>query len=182
MKKIIASTFLFIVFLFTADAQNHTWTKIYEQVYGSEKEYAEQTALRKLMGYDFYRLIGYKSYYTNGPSGFLQQARSFSMDASETGNRLIYKLSRKEKKGNTGSFYFTYWLDKHDRVTKARFTGDKEDLAYLFLNYWPSNTDWTEPEQLQRGIIAEKDVLGEKVVFDYTSGKPFIEIYAADAM
>jgi len=175
MKKVFISTILFLVFS-AAVAQEQAWPKAYEQVYGTQQEYNGQTALRKMMGYDFYRLIGFKSFYTNGPSGFLQQARNFSMDASESKNRLVYKLTKKDRSGKSGRFYLTYWLDNDDRVTKARFSGDLQELAYLFLNYWPSNTDWTDAAQLKKGVLAEKEILGEKVIFNYKSSKPFIEI------
>ena len=175
MKKVFLSLLISLLF-FSVNAQNTRWTKIYEQVYGTEKEYRDQVTLRENIGYELYRIIGYKSFYTNGPSSFLQQTQKFSMDASESKGKMVYTLTRKGENAKTDKFFLTYWLDENDRVVKARFTGSYPALAHLFLNYWPGNTDWTEPAQLKKGVIAEKNLFDEKIVFNYKASNPFIEI------
>ena len=175
MKKLLLSL-LIIFFFFTTNAQKPAWSKVYEQVYGSEKEYQDQRALRDNIGYELYRLIGFKSFYTNGPSSFLQQKQLFAMDAAESKGKMVYTLSKKSNNFRSEKLYLTYWLDENDRVTKARFKGEPAMLAYLFLNYWPGNTDWTEISQFKKGTVAEKRLLDEKIVFNYKGGSPFIEI------
>src|SRR5690606_27941688 len=180
MKKTTVFFFLFLIITLPLSAQQKTWSKAHSQIYGTEQEYLEQVKLRTLMGYDFYRLIGYKSFYTNGPSSFLQQAKAFSMNAFEDKSRLVYILSAGSGQRNDTGVRLMYWLDEQDRVVKARFKGNKSDLAFLFLNYWPSSTDWTDESQLTKGVLAQKEVLGEQIEFNFQRGKPFIEVRKID--
>jgi hypothetical protein len=79
-------------------------------LYGSQQEYKDQVALREKSGYDLYRILGYKSYYTNGPSSFLQQSQNYSMDATQKRGKMVYTLSRKNAEGKTGKMYFNFWV------------------------------------------------------------------------
>ncbi len=116
-----------------------------------------------------YQLLGYKSYFTNGPASYLQQTKGYALKESDSENCMTYTLTNKADK-STG-FILKFWTDGEDRITKAKFYGNKQQLAELFANYWPS-----EEKETVAGSIAEKKFLNEKIVFNYSSNKPFIEV------
>ncbi len=175
MKNSLFTSFI-ALFFFNVNAQDLQWTKAYEQLYGTQQEYKQQVELRKTMGYDLYKVIGYKSYYTSGPSSFLQQTQQYSMDAKELKGRMIYTLTKKDDAGIVNKLRLIFWLDQDDRVTKARISGSVPTLIFLFNRYWPANNNRTTAEQLTKGVVAEKQLENEKIIFNYTNQKPFIEI------
>lgn len=171
MKKAILFLLLSSV-AFIVKGQDQKWNKFYEQIYGSQSEYQDQVALRNSRTYDFYRLIGFKSYYTNGPSGFLQQEKNLTMDARESHNKMIYTLTGKNVNGKKQKCHLIFRLNKDDRIQKAKITGSPDIIKFLFMSYWPAESSIV----LKEGEIKEKRMPGEKVVFNYTGKKPFIEI------
>ena len=168
MKKL--GLFLSLTFcaLLVKAQDNNAWNSFNGKIYGTELEYKKQINLREKAGYELYQLLGYKSYFTNGPASYLQQTKGFTLKESETENCIIYTLTNKADK--SAKFVLKFWTDDEDRITKAKFYGNKQQLAELFANYWPSE------KETVAGSITEKQFLTEKIVFNYSSDKPFIEV------
>ena len=166
--------------LFTAlatFAQDTAWTKGKAAVFGTQKEKHDQDALFQRDGYEIYRLIGYKEYYANGISSYLQ-THGYSLHDTRkvAGVGTEFVFDQQISMGHDPQIYFKYWVNADKRITKVRITGYPYGLASLFVNYWPTDIQWTSTAQLRHGVIAKKMLIDERITFNYGGVEPFIEV------
>ncbi len=169
MKKaalILSLTFSFL--LLKAQTIN-SWNNFNGKLYGTEQEYQKQIGIRDKAGYELYQLLGYKSYFTNGLTAYLQQTKGYTLKSSESKSCITYTLTGKEDKSD--KVILKFWINEEDRITKAKFYGNKDRLSNLFLSYWP-----TAEKETSEGAVAEKKFLNERIVFNYSGNKPYIEV------
>ncbi|UOE47997.1 hypothetical protein MTO98_26660 [Mucilaginibacter sp. SMC90] len=177
MKKPILVT-LFILAGAYCYAQTDTakWTKTDAKWYGTPKEKREQQALWDKAGYELYRLIGYKEYYANGIATYLQ-ANGYNMDETryiKGGSEFIF--APRISTGGEPKLYLKYWVNADKRITKVKITGHPVGLARLFIQYWPTDIQWTSTAQLHNGVVAKKMLIDETITYNNKTGVPFIEI------
>lgn len=174
MKRILLPILLFIASATYAQKQ---WTATDEKVYGTQQEYNDQEAISKKVSHgNLYRLIGFKQYYANGLSLWLQERGYTSSEAPERPGHEVYIF----KKNYVGSvkpenIVMTLGLN-NDRISSAKIDGSFADLAQLFLYYWPTSPDFADAAKLKPGVLAQKQLVNETITFNYKGKKPVIEI------
>lgn len=153
------------------------WTKADEELYGSQAEKVHQDMIERQSGHFLVRIIGFKEYYTNEISSYVQMKGFKSEDTPEKKGSFNYIFS----KGYIGSqkapkLRMTFAVNQNHRVTSGTITGSFFDLANLFLYYWPQSAEWWSQVQLKRGVVAQKHNFGELVTFNWNGATPFIKI------
>ncbi|WP_423148198.1 hypothetical protein [Rubrolithibacter danxiaensis] len=176
MKKLLLSLTLSFTYFVVSAQIKAPWTTFYQQIYGTEKEYISQVAIRDNKGYELYHLIGYKSYYTNGPLSFLQENNMTLKSVREAKGKMTYALICTDKNNKYGKVNMTCWLDKDDRIIKAQFSGNSKIMKQFFSKYWPSAPEQDYSQKPGNSTIEEKIFEKEKITFTDRGKKSLVEI------
>jgi hypothetical protein len=162
-----------------AFAQDTSWTKSMSKIYGSkvekhqQDEIAAQSESRMLC-----RFIGFKSFYEQGISDYLQ-SHEYTMDnAFQHGATVTYKLTKNGVYIGTKApkVYITFTHSSADRILSGRLTGPFNTLAFLFLSYWPQDALFATEDQLKPGTTAVKHCYGDLISFKWNGATPYITI------
>jgi len=141
MKKLLFALIMFAGL--KANAQDTTWTKSKNEIYGSKSEKVYQDEMSKSSDNRFLcRFIGFKSFYDQGISDYLQ-SYEFSVDNAVNSNGLnTYILKKNGVYLGTKpvQVIISFKHDKHDRIISGSVKGPLPTLAAIFLNYWPTVT------------------------------------------
>jgi hypothetical protein len=175
-------TLLLLIFTassFLSNAQDTTnWTKDKLETFGTKAEVIHQQSIRNQSDHhDLFRLIGFKQFYANGISSYIQADMDFTLNDNKGGDN-VYVF---EKNGvfmgvKQPRLIANYNISKDGRIVSARITGMFADLAKLFLTYWPQSADFAIAVQLKPGTAAVKHCYGDLISFKWIQGKPIIFI------
>jgi hypothetical protein len=176
MKKyLLFAAFIFACFSSFSQTVK-TWTKTDSEWYGTPKEKAEQEGISNKVGYELYRLIGFKEYYANGLASYLQENGYNMDDAKDIKGGSIFVFSQRVGTGSAPKLYIKYMVNSQKRITSMRITGYPMGLASLFVSYWPTDIQWSSVETLKKGVIATKMLINESITYNSAGAAPFIEI------
>lgn len=179
MKKL-----LFIVLICNSLAsfsQDTTWTKKQSETYGTSAEKALQDKIGVQSDNRFLRrFVGFKEFYTNEISAYLQLRQDFTLLSSpDVKDHIVFVLTKNGTYlGNdiVPKVRLSFALDRNDRVVSGRFTGDFVSLAELFIYYWPQYASCCTIEQLRSGVVAVKHSFGDLVAFKNVNGHAVITV------
>jgi hypothetical protein len=164
------------------------WHPGYENLYGSIEEKEYQEALSEDNKNEFLcRHIGFKQYYTNNLSLFLETNDQFSvMDVKYTkqpdgGLKEVKTMDRHNIPtfggGPIPKIITTYNFDKNMRISSVTITGDLYFLTDLFMYYWPKGgIGWYYNEHLKTGVIGTNHYMGDLITFKWVGVIPYIII------
>lgn len=155
-------------FAITVKAQDSTWTKDQEKVYGSKLEKHQQDVIAmQSNNRSLCRFIGFKEFYEQNINEYLQ-LRGFALD--DWKNTAAFNSYILSKKG----VYFgskipkvsvVMYHDKDHRITSGKITGSFIYMANLFLNYWPQDPVFNNAGTLKPGVAAIKHCYGDLITF-----------------
>ena len=177
MKKLLFALMMFAGL--TAQAQDTTWTKSDTKTYGSKAEKLHEDMIRSGSDNHFlYRFIGFKQFYDQGISDFLQSYQFTFTDAINKPGFNTYILTKNGVYLGTGpvKIYITFYHDKEERITSGNVKGPLLTLAAIFLNYWPQDAIWRSTDQLKPGVVAIKHCYGDLISFTWVGNQPVIAI------
>jgi hypothetical protein len=180
MKKLLPA--LLICLCTSAFGQDTTWTKTDAKLYGTKAEKVHQETIERQSWHHFLcRFIGFKQYYINDLTSYLQLQREYAVDdnAPDKPGYDIYVLSKKGVYiGNVKipKMILTFAVNKEGRITSGRISGSFADMADLFLNYWPQDATYSSAVQLKPGVAAIKHAYGDLIAFTWVNNKPVITI------
>lgn len=178
MNKLLITLLAFSLSL-TVKAQDTTWTKSDTKIYGSKAEKQQQEMISHTSDNHFLcRYIGFKQFYDQGISEFLQSNGYTFEDALNNPGVNTYILTKNGVYLGTkpGKVRITFFHDKDERITTGSVKGPLSTLAAIFLYYWPQDVTWRSAEQLKPGVVALKHSYGDLISFKWVSGQPVITI------
>ncbi|MEO3407103.1 hypothetical protein AAFN85_24515 [Mucilaginibacter sp. CAU 1740] len=153
------------------------WTKADEELYGSQAEKVHQDMIERQAGYSLVRIIGFKEYYTNEISSYLQQNGYRLEDSPDRKGSFNYVFSPSYiGTQKAPKLRMSFMVNQSHRVTSGTITGSLFDLASLFLYYWPQSAEWRTRAQLKRGVVAQKHNFGDLITFGWNGVTPVIRI------
>jgi hypothetical protein len=179
MKKII----LFIILCYgsAAMSQDTTWTKSDAKIWGSKEEKKHQDLIGvQSNNRSLCRFIGFKEFYEQNISMWLQLNYGFSLDDSNNGKNgsTTYILTKNGVYLGTKprKLFMTFNHDKDHRITSGKIVGSFNTLATIFIYYWPQDPVWASIETLKPGVAAAKHSYGDLISFKWINGQPLITI------
>lgn len=179
MKKLILTTLLLFAVL-GSFAQDTAWTKSDQKLFGSKAEEAHEDVISQQSESRFLsRFIGFKRYYGQNISAYLQARMDYSYVDSP--NKPGYDITILSKNGvyfgeKAPKVIITFRVNKSDRILSGKIKGPFLTLASLFLNYWPQDPLFENAIQLQQGTAAVKHCYGDLISFKWIGGLPYIII------
>lgn len=178
MKKVLL--FVCLAVSSAAFAQTDKFAKENFKLYGTPAERAHQEAIEKQSGSRYLtRLIGFKQYYLNELSTYIQQSGYTDQDAPFKPGMYILKFSKNGAyMGNTKppKLTLTFSVDADERIKQGTITGSFNALAGLFINYWPMDAEWDTEVKLKPGVVAQKHSFGDLITFNWSGATPFIKV------
>ncbi len=169
------------------ETEKDKWHPGDEQVYGTkeEKEYQEELSADSPNEF-LCRHIGFKQFYTNNLSLFLETYEQFSViDVKYTkqadGGLKEVKIMDRNSMTPSGQvipkIITTYNFDNKMRLSSVTLTGDLFFLVKLFLYYWPKGgIGWYYNEHLKTGVIGTNHYMGDLITFKWVGVIPYIII------
>jgi len=177
MKKIVITLFLLPTFF--AYSQDTIWTKSNTKIYGSKAEKQQQDMIANVSANHFLcRFIGFKQFYDQGISEFLQSNGYSFSDAINKPGTNVYILTRNGVYVGIkpAKVYITFYHDNSERITSGNVKGPLSTLAAIFLYYWPQDAIWRSSDQLKPGVSAIKHCYGDLISFKWVNNQPIILI------
>jgi len=185
MKKLIPTILIGLsttTVLAQGKTQDTSWTKNDAVLYGTKSEKVYQEAIENQSRHHFLcRYVGFKQYYVNDLTAYLQLNRNFTIDDTpEKPGYDVYVLSKNGVHiGNmkVPKMYLTFGVNKQGRITSGKISsGLIADMVDLFLNYWPQDATYASAEQLKPGVAAIKHCYGDLISFMWYDTKAVITI------
>lgn len=149
--------------------------------YGTLAERVHQESIeRQSHGHYLCRLIGFKGYYLNKIATYLQVYKDFTLnDTPDKQGYFVYDFSKNMiymGKVKPPKMILTFAVDKSERIKSGVINGRFNDLADLFINYWPMDAEWNSEMQLKRGVVAQKHSFGDLITFNWSGITPYIKV------
>jgi hypothetical protein len=164
----------------TAFAQADKFAKENFKLYGSPVERAHQETIEKQSSRRYLtRLIGFKQYYLNELSAYIQQSGYTDQDAPFKPGMYILKFTKNGAyMGNAKppKLTLTFSVDGDERIKQGTITGNFDALAMLFIRYWPMDAEWNTEVKLKPGVVAQKHSFGDLITFNWSGATPFIKV------
>jgi hypothetical protein len=174
--KTILIALLFCIAL-SAQAQDTTWTKSDNKIYGSKAEKNHQDMISHTSDNRFLcRFIGFKQFYDQGISDYLQSYGFSFVNSVFMNNVNTYILVKNGVYLGTKpvKVYIAFKHDSNDRIVSGNIKAPLITLAAIFLNYWPQDAIWRSTDQLKPGVVAVKHCYGDLISFKWINDQPII--------
>ncbi|WP_295714350.1 hypothetical protein [Mucilaginibacter sp.] len=174
-------TLLITIWSIAVSAQNENFAKQDEKMYGTPAEKAHQDDIARQSNNRFLsRLVGFKMYYADNLSTYLQMNMDYSLgDAPDSKGYFTEILTKKGVyigKIKPPKMVLKFAIDKDERIKSGVINGRFADLANLFINYWPMSAEWNSEVQLKPGVAAQKHCFGDLITFNWVGATPFIKV------
>jgi len=176
MKR-IATFFLLCLALASKAQDTSKWTNDKLALFGTKAEVVHEQNIRNQSDSHYlFRLIGFKQFYANGLSAFIQSDMDFTVLDTKASNVYLFEKNGVFIGNKPSKIKAVFALDNDGRIVSVKITALFGDLAKLFLTYWPQSADYAVVTQLKPGTAAVKHCYGDLISFKWVNGLPVIYV------